>query len=185
MPVAAHLPAVYEITDRPDLVAETTSALNRALRQAHLAGDFWPDLMSENIPTQNLVDFAHAIPDRFRRVSAIFNMGVPPFSLKEVPPAALFNREVLMDKRNSYYLAGTQIRLHVEDSFSSLRFEFLRFPTFDDSFIMVNYKEAVIYEAAALVFDGAQNKQQADKYRGLANAARAEILFSSFVIQQS
>lgn len=183
MPAATYLPNVYEITDRPDLVNESISALTRALRQAHLSSDYFPDISSVFVPNVNAQDFAFALPARFRRV---FSIDGPDFHVREVTPGALFDPQVYASgKENSYYLAGTNANFHVEGRFTNLVFQFLRFPTFEDSFIITNFVDAVTALAASYVFSSIKDKAQADKWAGIAGDTIREIITSNFVCQQS
>lgn len=183
MPTASDfLEDVYQITDRPDLETITLAALNRALRRAHLASDFFPDIRDVLVPNPSSIDFTFAVPERFRRV---YSIDGPDFHVFEITPGALFNEEVLVPKDNCYFLAGSVFNFRVRQRFTNLTLRYLQLPSFADSFIVTNFKEAVTYMAAVLVFEAIKDRELAGRWAALAADATRELITSQFVVQQS
>lgn len=184
MPLLADfLPKVYSITNRPDLVTETTAFLNRALTKVHFASEYRFDLDTMVVPYAGAQELSESLPARFRK---IYQVVVPDngnrYKLDEVTPAALFDDDVQMRKRNTYYLAGSQINFFLADSFENINVMYLKTPTFADSFIATNFEDIIVYMAAAYIFALMKNQPKATSWGALANDIEIELQRQYFAV---
>lgn len=184
MPVLADfLAPTYSITNRPDLVSDTTAFLNRALTQAHYASEYRFDIKQFDTPYVNSLELSANLPARFRKIYQVF---VPDpdnkYRLDEVTPAMLFDDSVQVRKRNTYYLAGSAINFTMSDAFLNIRTMYLQVPTFADSFIATNFPELIHYIAASYVFQLMKNKPRAQEWQNLAKDIEVELQRNYFAI---
>ncbi len=180
MAIEDFLEGVYEITNRPDLVTETTSALKRALKQAHFASFFWFDLEAEDIASTGDVSFSSPIPERFRSVKSIRNADESTgFEVREISPSAIFNGSVLVEKRYCYYLAGADIQFRISRGFTTLQHIFYQLPDWEDSYIALNYPEILHFIAAAKIFALLGDSPNAKFYEQLAGQTLHELVQQS------
>lgn len=179
--LADFLDDVYELTNRPDLVAETTSALRRALLQAHFSGRYNFDLRTEEIMSTGEQAFISPLPNQYRMTNAIFcRADGNEFRLDEITPAAIFDPSVYMRKENCYYVAGPSLHLRVTRSFSALTHQYFRVPFFVDSYIADNYPHVLAQMAAAKIFALLVQPELATYYERLAQQSIAEVLNNHF-----
>ncbi len=177
------LAPVYSITNRPDLVTETTAFLNRALMKAHVASEYRFDIETLVVPYAGSQELSESLPARFRK---IYQVVVPDngnrFKLDEVTPAALFDDDVQMRKLNTYYLAGSQINFNLTNSFENINVMYLKLPTYADSYIATNYSDILVYLAAAYIFILMKNQPKASQWASLANDIEIELQRNFFAI---
>lgn len=170
---------VYVITNRPDLVAETRVAIQKAIRKFHGA-DFWTrDLIRKRLVVgvdliQSDVDQARYvldIPDleRFRKVSSLMYPldGIPTHYMGHLPETLEF-LEVAADdvisvwrteRRNYFCTIGNAIHIRPSWVVPQLDLTYWQWPlipsnTEDEltSWIANNYPDAIVEEACASVF---------------------------------
>lgn len=177
------LQPVYNITNRPDLVTETTAFLNRALQKVHFASEYRFDLQTLVVPYAGSQELSEALPARFRK---IYQVVVPDngnrYKLDEVTPAALFDDDVLMRKLNTYYLAGSQINFNLGSSFLNINVMYLQTPLFADSFIATQFPDIITYLAAAYIFMLMKNQPKASQWASLANDIEVELQRNYFAV---
>lgn len=182
MPVLTDfLPKVYEITNRPDLVAETTSALTRALQRAHYQSEFAFDLQTQQYAYAGSQELIGALPARFRKY---YNVTADKdIRIHEVTPAALFDDAVQMEKLNTFYIAGSNVVFTLTNSFQTINLMYLQVPTYADSYIATNYPEALTYLAAAQIFGGVMgNKEKANFWAGQVQDIDIELQRNHFAV---
>lgn len=173
------LPKVYEITNRPDLVNETTNFLNRALQRSHNRGEYNFDVFTETYSYAGSQSLTGALPARFKRY---YNVTADEtLRVHEVNPASLYDDNVQMEKRNTFYVAGSDVIFRFTDAFQSIAFQYLRQPTFADSYIATNYENSITYFAAALVFKMMGNLQKFQFWQAEALAVDEEITRNHFI----
>lgn len=173
------LPKVYEITNRPDLVAETTSFLTRSLKRAHNSGEYNFDIFDQDIAYAGSLSFSEALPARFKKYYSV--TADERIRLHEVGPSALFDDLVQMEKRNTFYIVGTNIVVKMTDAFEEITHKYVRQPTWDDSYIATNYEEAIVYHCASMIFDMMGNQAAANRWRQQAEDVYAEITKNHFI----
>lgn len=174
------LPAVYAITDRPDMETQSMLGLSRALTQAHAFSDFRFDLEIEEIANPGTSEFLHTLPDRYQRTKVLGVEGR--FEVKEVPISEIFNPSWLAHK-NRYYLAGTSMKLFVANAYDKLQHFYFKVPSFEDSFIVAKYGESVIARlAASYVYVDLGAPQQSQQQIQLAQVELAELERKFFAI---
>lgn len=177
------LPKVYEITDREDRVAETKSALARALRRAHNSSFYHFDTRSFSVPNQGNPQFSLLTPDRFRAIGSIQGFRTSGlmtpndgFRVREISAEAVLDPQVQMDdKGRSYYLAGNQIFLLITEPYASVSIEYFIHPKFEDSYIAANLPEMVTYNAASLVMLMLKDTAGAATWKQLADEMYVEL----------
>lgn len=177
--LADFLPKVYEITSRPDLVAETTGFLTRALMKAHLAGDYRFDLQTLTIPNTEGQEFSADLPARFRKEQWVYTKD---FRIHNVTPAALYDQQVQMEKQNTYYIGGSSINFNIKDHYELVTFDYLQYPTYADSYIASTFPDILTYLASAYVFSLLKNTEAAQRWAGLARDIDVELIRNTFVI---
>ncbi len=165
---------VIEITNRPDLSAETDSVLARSLMAVHLASDFYFDVVDVTNPADfvlsALLQQTIALPARFRSVKYARTSyangcnGV----LTYLPSSALFGNNYL-SQTDCYWRTGQGISFRFTSVPSALVLGYYRLPLFADSWIALNLPDAIIHHAAAGVFTLMKNKNMKDTYTELWN----------------
>lgn len=180
MPVIGDfLQPVYDLTNRPDFVSETTSFLNRALQRAHNRGEYRFDVQEADFAYAGSQELSGALPARFKKYYSVISDA--DIRLHEVSPAALFDDYVQMEKRNTFYIAGTNINFRMTDAFSEITLTYLQTPTFADSYIATNYPELLHYLAASSIFRLMGNQQKMNFWLQEALAIQEEIERNHFI----
>lgn len=167
---------VYVITNRPDLVSETTVAIRKAIRKFHGA-DLWQrDLRTMPIDLSAYIphhpnDFRWDFPltsfERFRRMSdlrAPLGAGSQGHGGKVHPEFAFLTADNLFDqyrqeKQNYFYVAGQSIVVKASWGIPKLEAVYYQWPNIPadlgaplDSWIASDYPDSIVEEAAASVF---------------------------------
>lgn len=178
----AMLSEVYSITNRPDLVAETTMALKSATLKAHATDYYFKDLFETAI-MYDTEDYLQTIPYRtlFPKYRALKYLrkwdgsvggddAGKPFEI--VTPEEIFdsyNRQ----RNDIAYVAGQVIQVRSSTAIKySLMGVYLQ-PTVDtpetyNSWVSDEWRYAIIFEAAATVFGLLQNSEAKNNYAQLA-----------------
>lgn len=188
---------VYTITNRPDRVAETASAITSATLKMHQSDYYWKDIYengfnagSDNIAYEHDIDYRAVIP-LFRALKYIRKwtpdltgqnpLGCPGRLLTLVEPANVFD-DYHQQKCDIYYAAGAFI--HVRSSTMDQYYILGAYvnpnvlPDTYNSWIALDHPFAIIYEAAAMVFKSVGKDEEATTYRTL-NADQIAILKQS------
>src|SRR5512139_3972949 len=173
----ALLADVYTITNRPDLVAETTMAVRAATLICHHS-DFYPrDLVESRVHFQTLANF-QALAYRtlfpgFRALSYArkYESGLATLTLSYIEPSDIFDSYNIA-KEDVWYLAGEVIQIRSSTAFTDLLVGFYNNPTtLPDSYsswIADLHPYAIILEAAASVLGMIGNLEDANRYSALA-----------------
>lgn len=183
---------VYSITKRPDYVAETSVAVRAATLKLHQMEYFPRDLFETKI-NFTVADYfqtiSHAILfPRMRALSYIrkFENGAPTELLDIIEPTNLFD-SYSVSKENVCYLAGASIQIRSNTQISSALIGVFQNPVTDPetyaSWIATLYPFAVIYEAAAEVFNIMGFDEQAQRYRALANEQKLSVKNSNILAE--
>lgn len=180
MPLLADfLPKVYELTNRPDFVNETTSFLNRALQRSHNRGEYRFDLQEEDYTYAGSQELSGALPARFKKYYSVVSDS--DIRLHEVSPQALWDNDVQMEKRNTFFIAGTNINFRMTDAFAEIKMYYLQTPTFADSYIATNYPDVITYFAASNIFRMMGNQAKMTFWMQEALAVQEEIERNHFI----
>ncbi len=183
---------VYTITNRPDLVAESSYAVRAATLKLHQS-DFYPRDLKESAVRFSVaayfqtISYATLFP-RFRSLSYArkFESGEPTGFLKVITPANVLD-SYEVDKENVCYLAGDVIQIRSRSELSDVLLGFYENPiTLEDtydSWIADLYPFAITTEAAATVFKMIGKDEETSMYRQLA-AEHALIVRNSNILAE-
>lgn len=168
---------VYTITNRPDLVAETSYAVRAATLKLHQS-EFYPRDLKESAVRFSVAGYFQTISyatlfPRFRALSYArkFEAGEPTGFLKVISPSNVLD-SYNVDKENVCYLAGDVIQIRSLTELTDLLLGFYENPiTLEDtydSWIADLYPFAITTEAASTVFKMIGKDEENSMYRQLA-----------------
>jgi hypothetical protein len=181
---------VYTLTNRPDLVAETTLAIKAATLKLHRLDYFAKDLYEVELtfPTssyfQTLV-YASTVP-LFRTAKYLRKYDAVGLTagkeLKAVPIEKVLDSYGI-DRVDVYYLAGTAIQIRSSTQEQYFLFGCYLSPNVDTvnyaSWIYNEYPYAIVYSAASIVLSAIHQDELAAKMDKLAAVEIAEIIASN------
>jgi hypothetical protein len=170
---------VYKITNRPDLVAETLSAIRSATLRAHQLEFFEKDVLETGIvfPTFEYIqqlEYRTYIP-RYRKYKYIrrFDItgdardGAKEF-FTHIPPENALD-EYHINRENVYYLAGSVIQIRCCVEFNAIIFGCYLNPDITESgfnsWIALDHPWAIIHEASALIFKMIGKKEEESSHK--------------------
>ena len=170
-------------TDRPDLVAETSLAMNRALRACHYASEWIFDQVTDNllapVPPNSTSSWSAAVPARMRQISLITD-DAKTFQLQRITPKAYYDPFAILEKTNVYWVLGTQFHFRITDAYASLFVTYLQTPTFADSYIALNHQQYIEFKATQLVLEAIDQGTKANRFRDLAQEYFVELQRQAF-----
>lgn len=184
---------VYEITNRSDLVAETNLAVRQATLKLHQRDFYAKDLIESRVQFvtaayyQSLA-YASLFPS-FRKLAYLrkFADGEAGDFLSLITPDNTFD-SYGVSKEDICYLAGSVIQIRSSTSITDFLIGFYQNPTTNpelyDSWAANLYPNAVIAEAAAIVFKMIGYDEQASMYKAFANEA-GQILHNTNVVAEA
>lgn len=176
--------AVYTLTNRPDLTAETQLAVQSATLKMHHTDFYYKDIAESQISLPYeayLVQLDTKQFDRYRAFSYIrkFNptgtdplsglvTGTPGDFIKILVPAQVLD-EYGVDKTNIAYVAGSSINIRSSGLIQYLLAGWYRNPVITpvanyESWIAVDHPFSIIFDAASQVFKSIGFDEQARKY---------------------
>lgn len=168
---------VYTLTNRPDLVGETTLAVRNATLKAHNSDYFYKDIFETGIvfdyaQMQQSLEYKTLIP-RWRALKYFrrYDNNTPGVFFAVVTPEDLLN-SYSVHKENVCYVAGMELQVRASSDLQyALLGCYLRPDVTTDGFcswIADEQPAAIIYEAAATVFKAIGADEQNATYRDLA-----------------
>ena len=180
---------VYSLTNRPDLVTETTLAVKSATLKAHSI-DFFSKDIHETLITAESLDYIHSIDyisiiPNFRALKYLrkydkANEEVGGFIEVITPEEVLDSYGV--DRTDVCYVAGRVLEIRSSTEIDALIMGCYVFPIVTtagySSWIAELYPYAIIIEAARIVFSTVGDGEQASSYRTLV-AEQYELLRNS------
>lgn len=169
---------VYSITNRPDLVAETSLAVRQATLKLHQRDFYAKDLVESRIQFTapayyQSLSYASLFPN-FRKLDYLrkYENGEATGFLTLVTPTNTFDSYGI-SKEDICYLAGSLIQIRSSTSLTDFLIGFFQNPTTNpdlyDSWIGTLYPNAIVEEACAKVFKMIGFDEQAAVYKALAN----------------
>lgn len=178
---------VYTITKRPDLVAETKMAVKAATVKAHQSSYWDRDLYETGIEfltedTEQSFAYSNLIPrwraaKYFRKHTGV--VGGEGDLFKIITTDGMFDQYALQ-KDNIVYLAGEYFNFK---SYTAFKFMLLgcylnpiTLETTYDSWIALNHRYAIVFEAARTIFKAIGADQEAVYYRDLVREEYANLL---------
>ena len=193
---------VYALTNRPDLVPETLSAIKAATLKCHHSDFFYKDLQTAQL-TLATADFTNQFDTaallRYRAMSYIRKWYPTGVSVQTLLPTGkpgsfltpISTDEVLdsyqRDRNNVYYIAGTTVQLKTHDQLATFLCSWYAHPSIDianfQSFIAVEHPYAVVYEAAGAVFKMIGYDEQSTRYSALSAEQLQMLKMSNIEVQ--
>lgn len=190
--LAAMIADVYTLTNRPDLVGETTLAVKAATLKAHQSDYFPKDLFETGIVfnTEDFfqqLDYKSLIPLwRSAKYLRLYdNVGqTAGLEFKLVVPESVID-DYKVDKDDIYYLAGSTINIRCKISFQYLLLGCYLNPDITDagynSWISDEHPYAISFEAARVVFKTIGYDEQSSAYEKLVAEQYAELKTSQIL----
>lgn len=178
------------LTNRPDLVNETLSAVRAATLKLHQSDYYYKDLEElviafsaaayrQQLEYRTLVPYYRAL--KYIRKSDITGSGEGAFFDIIVPENVLDDYN--LNRVDVCYVAGSVIQIKSSTSFQYALFGCYVNPNITttgyDSWIALDHPYAIIYEAAAIIFKTVGETDQFAAYTNLANQQLAEVKISN------
>lgn len=178
--LASLMSDVYLLTNRPDLIGETTLAVQSATLKAHTSDDYIYDFQENSIAFDTAeyfqsLDVKSIFPLwRKGRYLRIYDntpyTGGPGAVLRYIEPEKVVD-EFGANRTNIWYQAGATLQIRTEASSQYFLIGYYKNPDITEngfnSWIADNYKPAIIYEAAAIIFKTIGYDEQVVTYRGM------------------
>lgn len=185
---------VYAITNRPDLVAETKSAVKAATLKCHHFDFFYKDLLE--VPLQWQIkkflqefEYRTQIP-RYRALKYIRHFDVmsdSPGDFFEILDPTVVLDSYGVHRDNAAYVAGELVKLRCSREFDYVLFGCYVHPSILEgsysSWVALEYPYAIIYEAAASVFKMVGFDEQSAAMRAEAANLLIELRNSNILAQ--
>lgn len=170
--------SVYQLTNRPDLVNETSNAIQAATLKAHHSDFFYKDLFESGILFSSALQlqsmpYGQLVP-LFRSIKYIRNCDptttpITPLDFLEYvsPENALDNYKC--QRSEVYYIAGSVIQIRTKVARTNFLFGCYVHPNVTsanyNSWIANENPYAIIYEAVAIIFKTVGYDEQVVTYR--------------------
>lgn len=176
MTLAELINEVYIITNRPDRVNETASAVRSATLKAHQVDYFYKDIFETGVAFDaaayvQQLDYRTILPQwralkYLRKFDPTTN--TPGMLIKPVEPLNIFD-DYSLQKQDVCYIAGSNLNIN-----SSTQQQYYLLGAYMNpnvttagfnSWAAIDHPWAIIYEAAALVFQAIGKDEEFTKYR--------------------
>lgn len=181
---------VYSLTGRPDLVAETAIAVKSATLKAHQYDFYDRDIVETGIQFNaaailQSLEYKELLP-RWRALKYLRKyepIGDTPGDFFEIIPVEKVLDSYKVTRENVAYLAGLVIQIRSSEELQYCLLGAYVNPditvaTFS-SWIAQDHPYAIVYEAAATIFDIIEYSTAAAKHRGLAEIERMNVTKSN------
>lgn len=179
---------IYAITTRDDLVVETALAVRSATLKAHHSDDYIFDFNEYSIAFSTsdyyqTLDYKSVIPlwrkPRYiRKYDNSVSPGAPGIFLTYIPPEKVVD-EFGADRTDIFYVAGSNVQIRSSTSLQYILLGCYVNPDVTEagysSWIANDFPNAIIFEAAGMVFKQIGYDEQYVAYRDLAADARREL----------
>lgn len=185
---------VYKLTARPDLVAETESAVKSATLKCHQSDYFYKDIFECTIQftsseyVQNL-DYRALLP-RWRALKYLRKLdiltGTPNTELDIVSPVEVFD-SYKIQKSDVCYVAGAFVQINSRTKEQYYILGCYLNPDITStgytSWVALDHPYAIVYDAASTLFKAIGKDEEASAYRGLVNEQINMIRMSNVVAE--
>lgn len=196
------LAEVYTLTNRPDLTADSTTALRAATLKMHHSDFYFKDVQ-QAILTLQVADYTNIFDTslclRYRSMKFIrkwYPTGVNVQTQEATGSPGKFLaakdvNEILdsysRDSTDVYYIAGSSVNLRLADQLRTLLIGWYKHPSIDTanyvSWIAVDHPYAIVFEAVAMVFRMIGYDEQSSSYAKLAAEQLAMIRMSNIEME--
>jgi hypothetical protein len=182
---------VYTLTNRPDLVAQTLTAVRAATLKAHQADYYWKDLFETGVSFDSALflqslDYRTLIPlfrsmKYIRKATSNGTLGAV-LTLK-LPETVFdsYNEEIV----DVYYMAGFVVQIKSSTALQYIALGCYLNPNISvsgyNSWIALDHPYAIVYEAAAAVFKMIGKTEEFSAYSSLALDQRMEVGLSNIL----
>ena len=179
---------VYAITNRDDLTVETALAVRSATLKAHHSDDYIFDFNEYSIAFSSsdfyqTLDYKGLIPlwrkPRYMRKYDNTGSGAPGIFFNYIVPEKVVD-EFGADRTDIFYVAGMNVQIRSSTAFQYALIGVYLNPDVTEagfnSWIANDYPNAIIFEAASLVFKSIGYGEQFVAFRELAADARMELV---------
>lgn len=149
---------IYTLTNRPDLVGETSLALRQAVRSAHKSGKYWRDLVEVPVTISvdqiQIIDLTVFAP-RFRGLAYLRPTEYQDLYFDEVEISGLLDADGYANT-NTFWGFGNQLRLRAANPVANYTLAYYRYPTVFptdafNSWIAEDHEDLLILWAAMAV----------------------------------
>lgn len=183
---------VISLTNRPDLVGETSLAIRAATLKAHHSDYFYKDLFETGIQfdfslAQQSLEYKTVIP-RWRAAAylrpydASVSPGVPKKELTLITPDNIFD-SYAVTKEDVFYVAGLELQIRTLAAWQYFLLGCYVNPdvtaTGYNSWIADEHPFAIVYEAAAIVFKSIGYDEMNAAYRQMVMDEYGELKMSN------
>lgn len=183
---------VYSLTNRPDLVAETLTAIRSATLKLHQLDYFYKDLFETAVVFDSSeylqqLEYRSIIPrwralKYLRKLDTSSTPNVPGTFFEVVVPENVLD-SYKIHRENVCYVAGTVIQIRSNTQFQYGLLGCYRNPVITtagydagNSFIAIEHPFAIIYDAAATVFKGVGKGDEEASYRNITGMLIQELV---------
>jgi len=177
---ATLLANVYTLTNRPDLVNETTLAVQNATLKCHRSDYYYKDILEVAVAcdfalTNQSIQYKTLIPQwRSSKYIRVYDYSIPPGApstwLTKIEPENVLD-DYNNDKYDVYYIAGANINIQTAAAAQYFLIGCYIYPYVDtvrfSSWIADEHPEAIMYEAASIVFKAIGYDEQSDKFHNM------------------
>jgi hypothetical protein len=180
--------AVFVLTSRPRLTAETDVAIAQAVRKAHRANTFYRDLVTLPVTgvtaeTLQTIDLSAVAPD-LRAIATVEATGADlPYTPADV--TELFDPDGY--RRNDvYYLVGSELKIRAAAPAENITITYYRKPTTSpianlDSWIAERHPDVITLWAAATVLALVGEQEIKTRIEGLARLAYDDLIAEELI----
>lgn len=186
---------VYNLTNRPDLVTLTTSAVKSSTLKMHCTDFFTKDLVETGITFissayvqsfDSLVTFPRwRALSYFRTNDTSVSPNVPGLFFEPITPTSILD-SYGVDKTNVIYQAGSAVNLKGDTSFSAGIIGYYQYPDTTDatfsSWIAAELPWAIIYDAATKILKSIGYDEQAAGTRIFATEFQQELIAANILM---
>lgn len=182
---------LYTITNKPNLISESTIAIRKATIEMHCVAFFSRDLV-EGIATLDPAGYNHALPlfarmrgnsfEYLRKYDSVLQVGSE--KLTHIEAADIFDAYGV-EKSDVYYIGGATVNIRSSTSIGALKYGYYAYPVVTpsgsySSWVADNHSEIIIEAAAERVFTMIGDLEQANKMRE-AKLGNAQFLINNYL----
>lgn len=181
---------VYQITNRPDLVSQTSAAVRAATLKIHQSDYFYKDLQEQGIvfttaAFEQQIEYRTLIPlwRAFKYLRKTDSSGVDTLGFFELIPPELILDDYALNRNDVCYVAGSVIQIRSSTSFQYAIHGCYVNPNITalgySSWVSIDHPFAIVYEAAAQIFKQTGDAEQFAAFTQLAREQLSEVKISN------
>lgn len=183
---------VYAITNRPDLVTQTSSAVRAATLKIHQSDFYYKDIKEQGIAFttplyEQQLDYRTLLP-YFRAIKYLRKTdaaGSSNLLFFEIIPPELILDEYNLERTDIAYVAGTNIQIKSSTQFQYAILGYYENPNITlsgyNSWVALDHPFAIIFEAAAQIFKQTGDTDQFTVFTQYAREQLGEVKMSNIL----